>query len=149
MPGRGLRTGLGVGVMLFNQKGEILLGWHETKEREGWGFPGGEVELGEDIFETARRELFEETGVKCSEFRLISVSWDRLKTGRWVTLGLLCKKYSGKPRVTEPDKISRWGWFSPDKPPKPLFPPARKIIANYKAGRLYNVKEAEKEQGQS
>lgn len=140
MPKREMKTGLGIGIMALNKKDEILLGWHTDKRREGWGFPGGEVELGEDIFGTAQRELFEETGIKCQDFEIISVSWDKLRTGRWVTLGLLCKKYRGEPQVREPRKINRWEWFSLDKSPKPLFSPARKIIENYKAGMLYDLK---------
>lgn len=34
------------------------------KERETWEIPGGHRELGEKITETAKRELFEETGCK-------------------------------------------------------------------------------------
>lgn len=32
----------------------------------GWKFPGGASEPGESIFETAAREVFEETGVKAA-----------------------------------------------------------------------------------
>ena len=37
------------------------------KQRNTWEIPGGHRELGEDIMETAKRELFEETGAKMSE----------------------------------------------------------------------------------
>lgn len=33
------------------------------RERDTWEFPGGHREAGEDIYDTARRELWEETGV--------------------------------------------------------------------------------------
>lgn len=136
---RNQQTGLGIGVMVLNERGEILLGWHETHGRKGWGFPGGEVDLGEDPLQTARRELLEETGIESIDFKIISVSRDRLRTGRWVTLGVLCKDYSGEARVLEPHKISRWKWFPLEAPPKKLFIPARKMIKNYKAGQLYGA----------
>ncbi|WP_316568904.1 NUDIX domain-containing protein [Neobacillus sp. YIM B06451] len=41
------------------------------KDRDSWEIPGGHRELGERIDETAKRELFEETG--CKEVDLIPI----------------------------------------------------------------------------
>ena len=48
------------------------------KERETLEVPGGHREPGEDIEETARRELYEETGIKAlpEEFELIDSGMD-------------------------------------------------------------------------
>lgn len=43
------------------------------KERDTWEMPGGHRENGEDILETAKRELQEETGALEAEFRPIAV----------------------------------------------------------------------------
>jgi len=56
----------GVPVIIQNSKGEILLGKRANKPifySGMWGLPGGMIEYGEKIEETARREIKEELGV--------------------------------------------------------------------------------------
>ncbi len=73
------RPGVGIGVLIQNSKGEILLGLRQGSHGEGeWCFPGGHLEFGETVFETAKREVSEETGLEVDEFNLISVA-DELK----------------------------------------------------------------------
>jgi 8-oxo-dGTP diphosphatase len=54
-----------VGVLaVVRRAGRVLLVQRSKPPRPGfWGFPGGEQELGETVFETASRELLEETGI--------------------------------------------------------------------------------------
>ena len=53
----------GCGVLIFNQKGEVLL---QKRSDDGlWGNPGGAMELGETIYDTIIRETKEETGHNC------------------------------------------------------------------------------------
>ena len=66
---------VGIGVMIKNDKNEILLGLRQGSHGSGeWAFPGGHLEFGEIIFQTAKREVKEETGLEVDEFELISVS---------------------------------------------------------------------------
>ena len=60
------------GAIIANDKGEILLQKRSDKE-DVWGLPGGAVEVGESIKETAIRELKEETGLDIQVDYLIGV----------------------------------------------------------------------------
>lgn len=55
---------VGVGVMIQNEKGEVLLGLRQGSHGAGeWSFPGGHLEFGETVFQTAKREVEEESGL--------------------------------------------------------------------------------------
>lgn len=62
---------VGSTVIVMNDKKEILF-QHRSDTKE-WGFPGGAMEIGESLEQTAERELFEETGLKAENFKFIDV----------------------------------------------------------------------------
>ena len=53
----------GVGVMLLNKDGKVLVGRRIDNTDEAWQMPQGGIDKGEKPWATAKRELEEETGI--------------------------------------------------------------------------------------
>jgi ADP-ribose pyrophosphatase YjhB (NUDIX family) len=93
------RPWVGIGVLVF-RGADVLLVRRGRPPRQGeWSLPGGAQRLGERAEETARRELFEEAGVKASALDLLAVV-DAITPG----------EASGGPRFhyTIIDYLARW-----------------------------------------
>lgn len=133
---------VGIGVMLQNEKGEVLLGLRHGSHGAGeWSFPGGHLEWGETVFETAKREVKEETGLEIEKMELISVA-DELRyittdNKHFLNIGVKAEYDGGEPQVMEPEKCREWHWFSLDDLPGKLLEGTGLVIKNYKAGKIY------------
>lgn len=139
------KIGVGFGVLILKD-GKILLGKrHEDPIKASsmlngagkWTMPGGKLEFGETFEEGAKRESFEETGIRLNKISMICINNDMIETAHFVTLGMFCDDFSGDPEVREPDEITEWRWFSLDELPNPLYFPSERILENYTKKLFY------------
>lgn len=141
------RVGAGCGVMLVKD-GTVLLGHrHADPEKadsemhgEGtWTVPGGKFDVGDSLVGGPCREVKEETGIEVdpSSLEIVSVSSDRVPDAYFITIGFLATRFTGEPRVVEPDEITEWRWFPLDNLPSPMFSPTARVIRNYLNKKLF------------
>ena len=62
---------VGALVLVFNDRHHLLLQYSTADH--AWVLPGGYMELGETVEETARREVREETGLEIGELKLFKI----------------------------------------------------------------------------
>lgn len=104
-----------VGGIVVNESDEILLVKHN---RAGWAFPGGQVEIGENLIDALRREIMEETGIEAEVGEVFCISSNVAKNPGYngvkeiptkVMLDFLCRRIGGQARPSEEN--SETGWF--------------------------------------
>lgn len=64
---------LGVGIIVFNTEGLVLMG-ERIEFPDSWQFPQGGIDAGEDPWLAAQRELYEETGIAADKIALLAES---------------------------------------------------------------------------
>ena len=121
--------------MFVVREGKLLLGRRNSGYIAGtWGIPGGHLETGELMIETAKRELSEETGIKATHFKFSNIVNDPRSNGHYIHIGFIAENPIGEPRVTEPDRFDEWRWFPLDNLPKDIFPGHTKQIELFISG---------------
>lgn len=119
--GRRLYPGLpiaGVGAVVLNE-GRLLLVKRAKEPNKGmWSIPGGAIELGETIFEAARRETREECSVEIEVVRVLDAVENIVKDagGRvryhYTIIDLLARYVGGEPEARS--DAAACGWFTPE-----------------------------------
>jgi 8-oxo-dGTP diphosphatase len=118
-----LRPHVGVNVFILRD-GKVLFGKRKGSHGEGsWAPPGGKLDFGEDLFECARREVKEETGMEIEDLKLGPYTNDYFEKDKlhYITVYISAMKSHGEPKVLEPHKCTEWKWFEWDKLPNELF----------------------------
>jgi len=138
-----IRVGVGV-IIRRKSAGEdfILVGKRKGSQGAGeWSMPGGHLEYGEKPEECARREAFEETGLK-----LLTVSSPFNATSainaagtQYITLLVNATIADEDEAVLrEPNKCEGWEWHRMFEVPKPHFAPFKLLLANIIERGIYD-----------
>ncbi|OMQ24812.1 ADP-ribose pyrophosphatase [Serratia oryzae] len=131
----------GVGVIIVNPQGLILLGKRCGSHAPFWSIPGGHLDPGETFEQCARREVAEETGLQIAPPRFIGIS-NNLQTWQaegkhTVSICMWVQHPGGQPELKEPEKCAEWRWCSPTALPEPHFEASRNAIALWLSGNVY------------
>lgn len=127
---------VGAGVIVENEKGEVLL--QKRADNHCWGYAGGSVELDEVVEDAAKRELYEETGLIAREIELFGVfsgpdthyvypNGDEVSN---VDIVFLCRDYGGALRCQE-GEVEELRFFSTNALPENLSPPIRRPLLKW------------------
>ena len=137
------KAGQGLEVLLAHPGGPF---WRH-RDSGAWSIPKGELEPGEAAEAAARREFFEETGLRAAE-RLIELGEVKQKAGKivqaWACEGdaEATQIKSNLTRVELPRGSGRWiqvpevdkaDWFSPDEAREKINPAQAEFIDRLEA----------------
>ncbi len=98
------------GCTIINEKEELLLLW--KKKQQHYELPGGKVDEGETLEETAKRECKEELGVeviieKYLGYENFTINGKELQSHKY----LARIKEGQEPRINEPEKFEKLLWL--------------------------------------
>lgn len=125
----GAHAGIPTGVhVLLKRDGKVLM-----LRRAGTGFfdglyslPGGHVEPGESLRQTASRELIEETGLSVQPATLVYLGVvHRLSDTNRIDFFLQASSWVGYPEICEPDKCDALAWIDTRALPGEIVPYVR------------------------
>jgi len=105
-----------VGVVVENADGMVVLCRvpRYTSMTNEWSVPAGGVDKGEDVLESARREVWEETGFESFDHRLVYTYYPQQGSSNKKFHVVFCRA-GGCTGSFDPNEISEVAWFSKDE----------------------------------
>ncbi len=127
---------VGVGTLIFDPRGRLLLGRRKSSHGNGtWCPPGGHLEFGESFEQAAIRETQEETGLtlQTQSLRVVGITNDFFAESdrHYVTVMMRAGNFKGTPQLKEPDKFEEWQWFDLSALPENLFFPVQNFFKKH------------------
>ncbi len=133
---------VGINILYFNERNELLLGLRKKKNYPGdssWGLIGGKLKNNETIEQTAIRELKEEANIDCTIDDLEIINFGSTITAtHFIQIGVVCKKHNVTPINMEPEKCEKLEFFPLDKLPSNLFFGTKVNIDLYINNKFYD-----------
>ena len=120
-----------IALVTMEPRPRILLIRRKHPPFEGmWALPGGFVEMDETLQASARRELFEETGIKGMKLEQVHTFGDpgRDPRGRTISVVYLSRVNGSKVKPHAGDDAADAGWHLLERPPALAFD-HKKILA--------------------
>lgn len=123
--------GLGAGLAILRDNKILLYRRLRAPEAGYWNIVGGKIDHMEPAGIAAIREAEEETGLAIGEIEHLLTTEQILPDDRqhWVSLIYVSRNSRGEPQLTEPDKLSAFGWYDLDDLPRPLSAFATAAVA--------------------
>ena len=131
---------VGCGVLIENEKGEVLL--QKRSDTREWCVPGGALEPGETYIEAATRELSEEVGIKVSDLKLFGLYSGADREIHYPNGGVvyslsvifITKSYTGE--ISDSDsEVLEHRFFDKNSIPNDLFTPDARPILDWAKGK--------------
>ncbi|PFG05131.1 NUDIX hydrolase [Bacillus sp. es.034] len=124
-------------TVIVDELGRLLL-QQRTFPKGIWGIAGGLMELGESTEEVARREVYEETGLKVNELHLINVysgpeHYVKAENGDEfyvVTVAYYSEGYEGELKIDQSESIT-CEFFYPDELPTNMVKSHKVILDEF------------------
>ncbi|MBY5402492.1 NUDIX domain-containing protein [Rhizobium sp. WSM1274] len=123
--------GFGVGLVILRDAKILLYKRLRAPEAGYWNIVGGKVDHMEPAEQAARREAEEETGLVIGRVERLGMTEQIIDADRqhWISLLYVTRDIEGEPQLTEPDKLSDFGWFPLTNLPEPLSAFTKAAIA--------------------
>lgn len=134
----------GTRLFLENRSGQLLM--QLRADFRVWGFPGGNLELGERFEDCLIREVHEETGLVVSNLVPVALASDPVHETLTYPNGDQCqflammywtRDYEGEPQLLGEENLDL-GWFGPDAWPQ-MHPTMRRGLDAFLAFRRTGV----------
>lgn len=125
----------GAAALVIDGEGRLLMGFRSDNRQ--WGIPGGGMEPGETLEETARREALEETGMTLDRLELFGVfsgpeffytypNGDQVYN---VSIVYVCREYHGQ--LNHNEEHGQFQFFDPRELLEAISPPVRLVLQKW------------------